>query len=109
MASPNATAEQKKQALYEFTKDKNLYEYGKDIIYNTEKMSLNRNILNKKYYIVIPYYSEELGQNDFDKDEVREMAFSELCTGYNKNFVSIRCYGKSTFINRTCRFTIFCI
>ena len=76
MASPNATAEQKKQALYEFTKDKNLYEYGKDIIYNTEKMSLNRNILNKKYYIVIPYYSEELGQNDFDKDEVREMAFS---------------------------------
>ena len=80
MASPNATAEQKKQALYEFTKDKNLYEYGKDIIYNTEKMSLNRNILNKKYYIVIPYYSEELGQNDFDKDEVREMAFSELYT-----------------------------
>ena len=43
-------------------------------------MSLNRNILNKKYYIVIPYYSEELGQNDFDKDEVREMAFSELYT-----------------------------
>ena len=80
MASPNATAEQKKQALYEFTKDKNLYEYGKDIIYNTEKMSLNRNILNKKYYMVIPYYSEELGQNDFDKDEVREMAFSELYT-----------------------------
>ena len=80
MASPNATAEQKKQALYEFTKDKNLYEYGKDIIYNTEKMSLNRNILNKKYYIVIPYYSEELGQNEFDKDEVREMAFSELYT-----------------------------
>ena len=60
--------------------DLTLYEYGKDIIYNTEKMSLNRNILNKKYYMVIPYYSEELGQNDFDKDEVREMAFSELYT-----------------------------
>lgn len=67
MASPKPPAEQKKQALYEFTKDKNLYEYGKDIIYNTEKMSLNRNILNKKYYMVIPYYSEELGQNDFEK------------------------------------------
>ena len=80
MASPNATAEQKKQALYEFTKDKNLYEYGKDIIYNTERMSLNRNILNKKYYVVIPYYSEELGQSDFDKDEIRELAFSELYT-----------------------------
>ena len=80
MASPRASEEQKKQALYEFTKDKNLYEYGKDIIYNTEKMSLNRNILNKKYYIVIPYFSEELGQNDFDKDEIKEMAFSELYT-----------------------------
>ena len=80
MASPRASEEQKKQALYEFTKDKNLYEYGKDIIYNTEKMSLNRNILNKKHYIVIPYFSEELGQNDFDKDEIKEMAFSELYT-----------------------------
>lgn len=80
MASPNSTEEQRKQALYEFTKEKNLYEYGKDIIYNTEKMSLNRNILNKKYYLVIPYYSEELGQSDFDRDEIREMAFSELYT-----------------------------
>ena len=80
MSSPNSTEGQRKQALYEFTKDKNLYEYGKDIIYNTEKMSLNRNILNKKYYIVIPYFSEELGQNDFDKDEIKEMAFSELYT-----------------------------
>ena len=50
MQSPNATDEQRKQALYEYTKQKNLYEYGKDIIYNTEKMSLNKNILNKKYY-----------------------------------------------------------
>lgn len=80
LASPRTTDAQRKQALYEFTKDKNLYEYGKDIIYNTEKMSLNRNILNKKYYIVIPYFSEELGQNDFDKEEVKEMAFSELYT-----------------------------
>ena len=45
ISSPNASDEQKKQALYEFTKDKNLYEYGKDIIYNTEKMSLNKNII----------------------------------------------------------------
>ena len=56
ISSPNATEEQKKVALYEFTKDKNLYEYGNDIIYNTEKMSLNRNILNKKYYVILPYF-----------------------------------------------------
>lgn len=78
MQSPNATDEQRKQALYEYTKQKNLYEYGKDIIYNTEKMSLNKNILNKKYYVVIPYYSEEVG--DYAQEEIREMAFSELYT-----------------------------
>ena len=79
-ANPNATDEQKSKALYEFTKQKNLYEYGKDIIYNTERMSLNKNILNKKYYVIIPYYPEEANQGDFSKEEIRELAFSELYT-----------------------------
>ena len=48
------------RAYFELTKQKNLYEYGKDIIYNTERMSLNKNVLNQKYYVVIPYYVEEL-------------------------------------------------
>ena len=68
------------QAYYELTKQTNLCEYGKDIIYTTERMSLNKNVLNKKYYIVIPYYTSELGQNDFDKDEKKNLAFSELYT-----------------------------
>ena len=80
VSSPNATAAQKQQALYEFTKERNLYDYGKDIIFNTEKMSLNRNILNKKYYIVIPYYSEDFGQGSWSKEEIQERAFSELYT-----------------------------
>lgn len=68
------------QAYYELTKQTNLCEYGKDIIYTTERMSLNKNVLNKKYYVVIPYYTSELGQNDFDKDEKKNLAFSELYT-----------------------------
>ena len=40
------TKEQLQQAYYELTKSRNLSEYGKDIIYSTEKMSLNKNILN---------------------------------------------------------------
>lgn len=66
--------------FYELTKATNLYEYGKDIIYATEKMSLNKSVLNQKYYIVIPYYSEELGENNFDKQEIKSLAFSELYT-----------------------------
>lgn len=72
--------QQLEQAYYELTKQTNLCEYGKDIIYTTERMSLNKNVLNKKYYIVIPYYTSELGQNDFDKDEKKNLAFSELYT-----------------------------
>ena len=74
------TKEQLDKAYYEYTKQRNLYEYGKDIVYSTEKMSLNKNVLNKKYYVVIPYYLEELGENSFDKEEQRNMAFSELYT-----------------------------
>ena len=43
-------------------------------------MSLNKNILNKKYYVIIPYYPEEANQGDFSKEEIRELAFSELYT-----------------------------
>ena len=81
LRSGNYTQQQLNQELFELTKQKNLYDYGKDIIYNTEKMSLNKNVLNKKYYVVIPYFVEELGEdNHYDKIEQRNMAFSELYT-----------------------------
>lgn len=74
------TREEKQRAFYAMTKQTNLYEYGKDIINDTEKMSLNRNILSKKYYVVIPYYPSDLGENEFDAEEIRSIAFSELYT-----------------------------
>ena len=64
---------------FELTKQKNLLEYGRDIINNTEKMSLNKNILNKKYFIIIPYFLEENAEK-YDRDEIRNIAFSELYT-----------------------------
>lgn len=78
--SGNYTDEEIKAAFYELTKTTNLYEYGKDIIYTTEKMSLNKNVLNQKYYVVIPYYPEELGENNFERQEITNLAFSELYT-----------------------------
>ena len=72
--------EQLDAAFYELTKETNLCEYGKDIIYTTERMSLNKNVLNQKYYVVIPYYPEELGDTNFDKEEIKNLAFSELFT-----------------------------
>ena len=66
--------------FFELSKQENLYEYGRDIIINTERMSLNRNVLNQKYYIIIPYLTAELGQNNYSKEEIKEIAFSELYT-----------------------------
>ena len=78
--SERYTKEQLNKAFYEITKQRNLYEYGKDIIYDTEKMSLNKNILNKKYFIIISYSPNEIGENEYDKSEIQSMAFSELYT-----------------------------
>lgn len=80
LQSGQYTREQLNQQFYEVTKQTNLYEYGKDIIANTERMSQNKNVLSKKYYIIIPYYSEELGNGAFDKEEIRNLAFQELYT-----------------------------
>ncbi len=69
------TKEQLERAYFELTKQKNLCEYGRDIVYSTERMSLN-----KKYYVIIPYYPADLGPNNFDKEEIKNLAFSELYT-----------------------------
>lgn len=72
--------EELEKFYYEVVKQRNLFEYSKDIINNTESMNLNKNVLNKKYYIVIPYFSEESLNEKYDSDELRGMAFSELYT-----------------------------
>ena len=64
---------------FDLTKQRNLLEYGKDIVNNTEKMSLNKNILNKKYFIIIPYFAEE-NTEKYSSEEIRNIAFSELYT-----------------------------
>lgn len=72
--------EQLKRAFYEVTKQTNLYEYGKSILQDTEKMSLNKNILSKQYYIILPYLASETAGDDLDKKEIEGIAFSELYT-----------------------------
>ena len=68
------------KARLEVTREQNLYEYGVDLVNNTERMSLNKNILRKNYYIIIDYVPEEIGTSNYGKDEIRNRAFSELYT-----------------------------
>ena len=72
--------EELEKARLEVTREQNLYEYGVDLVNNTERMSLNKNILRKHYYIIIDYVPEDINTNNYGKDEIRSMAFSELYT-----------------------------
>ena len=73
--------------MLEVRRQKNLYDYGRDIIINTERMSMNKNVLRKKYYVILSYYynendnyiDEEESQN-VKEEEILETAFSDLYT-----------------------------
>ena len=60
----------------------NVLEYGMNIIEYVERMSSNKNILQQKTYVIVPFYSAELGGNldNFSKEELDGMCFSELYT-----------------------------
>ena len=65
---------------FEIVKARNLYEYGTDIVNNTERMSLNKNILTKQYYIILSYYPDEANDGVYSSEEISNIAFSELYT-----------------------------
>lgn len=89
------------RAFFELTKQSNLYEYGRDVIADTERMSLNRNVLNQKYYIIIPFFASELGSNDLDKAEIKSLAFSEIYTRAQSIISSISSCGIRAKILKT--------
>lgn len=79
--SGKLTLKEKDALDFEVRKKRILLEYGADIINYVEKMSLNRNILQRKYYVVVSYYASELGlATNFTKDEAHDLAYSELYT-----------------------------
>ncbi len=77
----------------EVLKERNLYEYGRDIINNTEKMNLNKNILRRHYYIIISYTPEEVNNQNIEKSEVRDIAFNELYTKCQSAIASLAVCG----------------
>ena len=81
MKKSNAYSDKELQkAYFELLRQRNKYEYTKDIIADTERNNLNSSVLHKKYYIIIPYYEEEVITENYSKDEIQSMVFSELYT-----------------------------
>lgn len=59
----------------------NVYEYAHDIIKYVEKMSTNKNLLQRKFYVLVSYNTAEISSADkFTKDELIEMCATELMT-----------------------------
>ncbi|MBR3132984.1 MAG: hypothetical protein IKG42_02755 [Clostridia bacterium] len=56
-------------------------EYGTDISDNVARMSLNKNVLQQKTYVVVSYFSAEFsGADNATPEELDNIAFSELYT-----------------------------
>ncbi len=60
----------------------NILEYGMSITDYVEKLSANKNVLQQKTYVVLSYYTAELGTglDKYSKEEIYNMCFSELYT-----------------------------
>ena len=72
------TDKEKHDTKIELLRLQNLYDYGLDIITNIEKTSQNKNVLKKSYYVIVPYYKEEIAGSELDEEEKRNMIFAEL-------------------------------
>lgn len=97
----NANEKVLKNKEFELFREKNLYSYGTDIITDTKRMSLNKNVLKKKYYIIISYFYEPSDTSSvgmMSDEEIREMAFSNL---YTKAVAMIRVLSGIGIVGKT--------
>ena len=74
---------------FEKRRKTSVLEYGQNITEYVERLSSNKNILQQKTYVILSYYTAEIGGNisNFSKDEINNICFSELYTR-SQNIIS---------------------
>ena len=86
----DATEEEIDIARNERAKFANIYEYAEDINKYVERLSMNKNILQRKFYIVISYSKSEItASGNFSNDEIKEICRRELYTRANSLISSL--------------------
>ena len=66
---------------FEKKRKERVLDYGMDIAEYVARMSLNKNVLQQRTYLILSYYASETGATpETPKDEVDAMCFSELYT-----------------------------
>lgn len=65
----------------ERSKIENVYEYANDIINYVERLSANKGLLQRSFYVLVSYYTSEMNaSNNFSKNEIADMCHNELLT-----------------------------
>jgi hypothetical protein len=101
-SNPNMSQEQEQKLDYEIKKRRNLLDYGNDIVNYVERMSSNRDILQRKFYMVASYDTLEMGFTaGYTADDIKDMAYSELYTRCKTLQSAIYSCGIETEILRT--------
>lgn len=74
---------------FEKRRKNSILEYGENITEYVERLSSNKNILQQKTYVILSYYTAEIGGNvsNYSKEEVNNICFSELYTR-SQNIIS---------------------
>jgi hypothetical protein len=72
----------KEKLEFEKRRKVNILEYGINITDYVEKLSSNKNVLQQRTYVVVSYYSAEIGGglDKYSKEEIYNMCFAELYT-----------------------------
>ena len=72
----------KEKLEFEKRRKINILEYGISITDYVEKLSSNKNVLQQRTYVIVSYYSAEIGGGleKYSKEEIYNMCFAELYT-----------------------------
>jgi hypothetical protein len=77
----NTTEEQLRQATLQRDKISNISEYAQDITRYVERLSLNKHMLQRKFYIILSYYKSEVNSTaNFSEGEIHDICYRELYT-----------------------------
>lgn len=70
-----------REAKIEREKKAHILDYAQDITKYVERISLNKNILQRKFYVVLSYHKSEVtATSEFTKDEIYDICHRELAT-----------------------------
>ncbi len=79
--SLDSTKEEIRNAEYNKKSVQNVLEYATDIVKYVERLSTNKSLLKRSFYVVLSYYTSEITSlSNFSKDEIVNICYNELYT-----------------------------